>query len=356
MGHPRTSVASDSALRVRFRPSTRSRVAACGAAGILAVSLVAVPPDFESARSDVVAVRIAHVALPSALLPPGLGQQFVDRLDGGLARAVASVVPAAVADVPSGTTSLTLAADPGVGDTQANAVAPAGLDLNALLGPLLPIIGPIVLFAPLAAIVTLAFPLLLPGAIGFYVDMIALYIDEWLNPIPVAALSTSAPANDQLLKGIPPDNAATSAPVDEEPATVAPTDGRDLTSRVVATGGPDASVGTTAPAIDVTEPALVENLPVEKPSGEIPPVEKTPVDEQPSATPTVTRRPSLLDVKPVQRLTDAWRRTMNSGSTRQTLAPPGKVASLQDTVSSPVGDDADGGDSSDVGDGPSGAE
>src|SRR5262245_1242655 len=69
MGFASTSVVSGHGAKVSSCPSVRSHLSAGGvvaSAGILALSLVTAPPDFDSPTTEVRAVRHAAVSLPTA--------------------------------------------------------------------------------------------------------------------------------------------------------------------------------------------------------------------------------------------------------------------------------------------------
>ena len=160
-------------------PSVRSHLAAGGAvagAGILALGLVAAPPDTNGARVDALAVHLAAFALPpvahSSALP---GKVIVNQ-----AKAVIPVIPTVVhggaADVGATgvKTPVTFdsAIDPAINSQQVNNAALAattpGFDWNR---DVLPILGPIILFGGIAIGLFVVAPLiyvydLIAGVLG----------------------------------------------------------------------------------------------------------------------------------------------------------------------------------------------
>jgi hypothetical protein len=80
MDNTGTSVTSEHCARVSLRPSVRPYLAAGGAmagAGILALGLVAAPPDVHGARTEVRAVQLAALTLPSTAPSAAILEKFV---------------------------------------------------------------------------------------------------------------------------------------------------------------------------------------------------------------------------------------------------------------------------------------
>ena len=81
---------------------------------------------------------------------------------------VALVVPGGAADTTTAVVTSPLKFDPATDraqvDNAAMATTPTGIDLGSILGRLInnPVVGPIVLFLPLAALVIVGLPVLLP--------------------------------------------------------------------------------------------------------------------------------------------------------------------------------------------------
>src|SRR5258708_30292147 len=102
MGYTTKSVASGHRARFSSCPSVRCHLAtgsALASAGILALGLVAAPPDSDGARTEVRAVQLAAWALPSAA---HLG--VLEKLISNRAQTVLPVTRVAVggaADVPA---------------------------------------------------------------------------------------------------------------------------------------------------------------------------------------------------------------------------------------------------------------
>lgn len=166
--------------------SVRSHLIAGGAfasAGILALSLVVVPPsESDAAKLEVRPVQLSSIA-HSVPTPSALLTEMFDVSGHGIAYIpVMSVGANGSATNPTNrqTNNVTLAA------------LPTGADLGSILGPLInnPIVGPIVLFAPLFILLIPALPLLLPSAALFYVEAAIRNLVDLLSP-PAASASAA---------------------------------------------------------------------------------------------------------------------------------------------------------------------
>lgn len=134
--------------------SVRSHLVAGGAvagAGIVALSLVVAPPRLDSARADIQAMRLA-AAVSASEAPPGalLAKRIYDQ--ARIVLPAAAFVGRDIADVVTGAATIPLTIAPAADGKQTDntalaSAAPAGIDLGAILGPLInnPIVGPIVL-------------------------------------------------------------------------------------------------------------------------------------------------------------------------------------------------------------------
>src|SRR4029079_15603748 len=104
----------------------RSRLMVCGAfagAGILTLSVVAVPPDPDSARVEVRAVQLASFVLPSVSSPQGLPDAFVEKLineNAGAIAPLAAAVKRGAPDITPATTTERLTFDSAIDPTITN--------------------------------------------------------------------------------------------------------------------------------------------------------------------------------------------------------------------------------------------
>jgi len=231
MGDTSTSAGSG----ISSRPSVRMHLLTGGVvagAGILASSLVVVtPPDADGATTEVRAVQFAAFALPSPTPLGALLENFVSK-QAQTVRPVAPVSASGVPDLPPRVLvrvvppSASLAqetraiAEPtndpainnqGVSNTALAATSTA-FDLNSILAPILPIIGPILLFGPIIALVVLA---CLPCAVVNVVTSLIRSILIDLTPVPTAATTLTT---DSLLSISEPVTAAEAGPADAAPA------------------------------------------------------------------------------------------------------------------------------------------
>jgi uncharacterized membrane protein YgcG len=276
MGKASTSVASGHYAKVASYPSVRSHLTTGGAfasAGILALSLVAAPPDFHGARTEVRAVQLATFALPSAAPSGALLEKFISN-HAQSAVPVAGVAAGSAADIATaiGTTPLALdpATDPAINRQQVN---------NAALAPTTtaydwtqdPILGPIISFA-------LGVLLVLPAAVLVVLacSVCALFnvVSSWirsifadLTPLPAASGASTATADpsatttrtstsDPRLSNSVPATATTAGPANAAPAIKI---GKaDVSPPVTSTDTPTrtkqvTSTGTATSMEDVTE-------------------------------------------------------------------------------------------------------
>jgi hypothetical protein len=212
MGNARTSIASGYCMRVSSCPPVRSYLTAGGAlagAGILALGLVAAPPDSHGARTEVRAVQLAAFALPSAADWRAL-EEFISNQ----AQTVVPITQVAVggaADIPGAgvnnpsagtTTALTFesAPDPAINTQEVEALAledtatavPILEPILAIVSPILGLLtnpGALLLFAPIILLVILACP---PCALfNFVTGVIQSFLID-LTPVP--AVAAAAPA------------------------------------------------------------------------------------------------------------------------------------------------------------------
>ena len=135
MGYASTSVASGRCARGSSCSSLRSHLAAGGAvasAGILALSLVAAPPDFNGARTELRAVQLAALALPTAASPAAILEQFISNQANTAVPAAAVVPGGAAVDIttaavttPTAVVTAPLNVDPAINGQQVNNTAAA---------------------------------------------------------------------------------------------------------------------------------------------------------------------------------------------------------------------------------------
>ncbi|WNG92193.1 hypothetical protein [Mycobacterium sp. ITM-2016-00318] len=291
MSYAGTSVAPGSFPGVRRRFTTGVAVAG---AGILALGLVVVPPDFDDARTDLRTVQYASLALPSALPSPAEVERFLTNVVATQARKPTSASNGDISGITTTSTTspetLGVTVDPSTSTVEVNnadvgsalglndlvsipafvlaaafvafffgVAIPAGLVFGfigynvidpilnllgaggtttssagenlaaatlaagdkvltadagtlpepdsgqvnnaalaetptggSILDPILPIIGPLILFAPLFIILIPVLPLLLPGAIFFWIQSAALSLSELISPPPDPAAAPSA--------------------------------------------------------------------------------------------------------------------------------------------------------------------
>lgn len=146
-------------------------VGAMVGAGILVVGLVVAPSHVDGASAEVRTVQLAAVALPSA------------------------------AGVNSSAVAIPLELNSATGRLQVNNSALATTPTAISIPPaLLQIVGPIILFAPLFAILIIASPVLLPSAALYYLQEAISYLFNSASPATEssAMLATSAAGPESL--------------------------------------------------------------------------------------------------------------------------------------------------------------
>jgi hypothetical protein len=207
-------------------------IGALAGAGILAASLVAVPPDASSVRAENRAVQLASSALPSVFAWPGL-QKTDQRQIGDQARALASL---AAAVKRGGQENITTAATNRLTfDSAINPMTTNQIVDNAALGSALGLVGVI------PAVVLSA------GLLGFFFGVLIPlgYVYGWIGYNII----------DPIL-GVPSEFAVSSAAVDEQ-QTLA-TDSSIMSTQASAR----TLEGTTGNALAsaATSPNLIDNL------------------------------------------------------------------------------------------------
>jgi hypothetical protein len=220
MAHASTSAASGSCRHLTAGVTVAS-------AGILALSLVAVPPDIDVARNEIRAVRLAAHALPSAAFLGAVEKFIGDQAQtvvpitqavAGAADIPAAFVKASTADV---TTSFTSdSAIDAARNTQKAETAALEPSAALLVEPILPALDPflallnpgvLLLFGPLIVLVVLACP---PCALFNFLTFTLPSLFIPFAPLSAVAAPLEAPAE------------LTSDPLPSEPftATEAPAD------------------------------------------------------------------------------------------------------------------------------------
>ena len=300
-----TSTSAASAHRARVWPcqSVRARLVAGGAiatAGIIAWALVVVPPDVNDVTREVRSVQLAAFPLPR--IAPSAGV-VLPRLAGNDARTgvpVVELVAVDPADIAAGVVTIPNAgpttllkrdagSNPQMVDAGALAAPTAALSIPE---PLLPILGPLILFGPIIALGLLILPFNLPAVITFYVQSTILYITDFLSGAAFSASTLAVAANPSVaIDGL------VSGPVSLTTATA-----RDA-APVAETGEPDASppaAFSDAPTNAV--PINSEDAPSAEPATEAEQISKDPAAEaeteavevaEPSTEPAVATEPAV---------------------------------------------------------------
>jgi len=194
-------------------------------AGILALSLVAVPPDFDDAKTEVRAVQLASFALRPEVLSGAPLQRFVSNQ----AETLLAVSPVVTSGGPSITTAVVRVQRPSdsAGEPQVNnqradnaalAATPAAPNLNEIIAPLISIVGPIILFAPLFIILIPVLPVLLPGAALFWVQSAVQFVIDALSPPPAEETFTASVEEKASLTNEPQVSGPVAATVAAKPA------------------------------------------------------------------------------------------------------------------------------------------
>ena len=225
MKNASTSVASGPCARALSRPSVRSHFITGGAvasAGILALGLVVAPPDVSVARTEVRAVRLAALTLPSTVSSAAVLEMFV-RNQVQTNAPVTRVIPSGgAADIKTAVATLPrvfVRADESTGfRTQ---VTPAATIDPAIENPGVNTASVATLGASLGDLPTILFNLVVvaPFAIAFF-GLIALV--SFLQGVfaPVGALATAAPlASDPMVSDSARVTSEMQAPADAKAAT-----------------------------------------------------------------------------------------------------------------------------------------
>ena len=175
-------------------PSVRSHLTAGGAvasAGILALGLVAAPPDTDGARTDTRAVHLAAFALPPAAHAAPLLEKFIINQAKAVVPVIPTVVPGGAADVATAgvTTPVTLdsALDPAI-NPQKLAAAPLAATTPAYDWTQDPILYPIISFG--FGVLVIVVPVLIAAVIA---------IPQWLLKWSVKLLKVSLPCRRSRL-------------------------------------------------------------------------------------------------------------------------------------------------------------
>jgi hypothetical protein len=233
------------ARKPRFgKPGMSARLTAGGAvasAGILALSLVAAPPDSHGARTEARAVQLVALALPLAAPSGALLEKFISDNHAQTFVPVVSVggdatdITTAVVTAPR---TFESAMDPAINNQQVNdaplAATTADWTQNPVLGPILGFAGVVLLFLPLIVLVIVACPICAVANEAYYaISFIAEILGLPIPPYPGASTATAeanpptAPTltGDPLLGDSSPDITATEGPADAAPGTEAGTAG-----------------------------------------------------------------------------------------------------------------------------------
>lgn len=194
------SVASDRRAPASPCPYLRSRLTAGGAvagAGILALSLVAVPPDAKSAKVEVRAAQLAYFASPAAFSSRGLLENSIEKFISEQARAVAPFAAAVKRGAPDITTAATtsrLTFDSAINPALTNQVVD-----NAALGSVLALGGGVSIPALIlsAGLLAFVFGVLIPA--GYLLGFIGYNIIDPILGVPneLAAARASTATVDE---------------------------------------------------------------------------------------------------------------------------------------------------------------
>jgi hypothetical protein len=358
-----TSVASGHCARDRvMHPSVffhRTTGGAIASACIVALSLVAAPPDVNGARTEVREVKLAAFAVLSAAPLAETLEKFI-RNQAQTVAPITNVAVGGAADIPaavvktsaSGVTTA-LPSEPATSpqkDAAALTATTTAFDVGAIFGPLInnAVVGPIVLFG------AIAFGLLVILPVGWFVQTIYEVVASFLGlPLVLAVpatLASTAEANvttgpaltsDPILSDPARITTATAAPADGAPATgTAKGDGsiplpspdtEPATAKEPATGTQQMPTETATLTNDVTETVEVEEVSTE-------PADST----GRSATPRLVEGGSM---KVGEQLTDPTQ--PGNGDRPDTRTDAGGDPSATEgspSTGSPSGGDATGGD------------
>ncbi|WP_142386812.1 hypothetical protein [Mycobacterium hubeiense] len=179
------------------RPFRRHLAAgvAVGSAGILVVSLVTTPPDVSEPRSEVVAVRLAVLALPRPTSPGTVLDKFtIDQAQTAVPAGQALIVG------PTHTTqaaeNTAISGQPATAAALPTTTAAINWDQNQLYQILAPIVGPVILFGT----IIFGFAVLLP--VGWFFGTIYETIANILGlptQLPLSAAPTEAAEEESTL-------------------------------------------------------------------------------------------------------------------------------------------------------------
>jgi hypothetical protein len=308
MGYASRSVASGHCAGVSSCRSVRRHLSAgvtVASAGILAMGLVAAPPDVRSAGTEVRQVQLAAFAPPAAAYFGALEKFISDRVQTvvpvtKLVADGAADGPAALLKTPTAGEStpptFDSAIDPAINPQKVDAAGlaatttalsiPAPL-LAAIPEPILAIVGITLLFGPIILLVILACP---PCALfNFVTGLIQSFLID-LTPLPAVALASTATVEATATT----DPSMTSEPLlsDSAPATTKTAGSADV-APASETGKADASptltsTDTVASTSDVTEIAETEEESTEPEAASAPGPSATGSRSEP-AKPTVRR-------------------------------------------------------------------
>jgi hypothetical protein len=247
MGNASASVASGHCARggVMHPPvfSHRTAGGAVASVCILALGLVAAPPDSNVARSEVRAVQLAAFALPPAAASSALLEEFIHNqfqtvvpitpMIGGGTRDV----PAALVKPSTAGVTAPLNVDSAVSSQVVNKTAPAALTVdpvtNAIFGPILAVVAFIFIFG-----------VLIPAGfvVGAFYQLIDIFGGGLLAPLAGIAAPLAATA-DPNVTGVP---SLTSDPTLSDPARItAATDALAEAAPATGTGKADGSLPTS---------------------------------------------------------------------------------------------------------------
>jgi hypothetical protein len=290
----------------------RSHLAAGGAvasAGILALSLVAAPPDSHGARTEARAVQLAVLALPSAVPSGAILEELFDKARTAIAATPVGAAGAADITTAAVTTSLASvrvvqptgsqpqairattesAIDPAIDSQQVDSAALPETTTANVWDATLPIVGPIILFGLLILVVVFVVLVCPPCAlfnVGYtlisgilFGDLVPILVDQALavdEPSTPTAEALGVTTNS-LLRNSTPATTATAGPADAEPATeggkaddyppVTPDDTPTQAERVTTTGTHQMSTEGARSTKDASETAKTDEALPAKPAG-----------------------------------------------------------------------------------------
>jgi hypothetical protein len=241
MGYAGKLVASGHCARVSLCPSVRTYLTSGGAfasAGILALGLVAAPPDVHGERIEVRAVQLAATTVPLAASPAGLLEEFISNQAQTVAP-VALAVPGGAADINTAVVTAPLifesVTDPATDRQQVNSAAlsatTTAFDLPGILGPLYPYVGAALLIGGFAFVFLAVLPVV------WFVETVA----SVLGLPPVLPLTATAEANPPTAPTLTSD-----PPLGDSASVTTATRGPADASRATETGKADVSPQVTS--------------------------------------------------------------------------------------------------------------